>query len=60
MASLSANAMDKTHEDNFTMPERDKKDTVSDKAGQVILGAALVAGVVGSAILVPLIAAHKL
>lgn len=60
MTSLSVNAMDKTHEDNFTMPESDKKDTVSDKAGQVILGAALVAGVVGSAILVPLIAAHKL
>lgn len=52
--------MDQTHEENFTMPPTDKKDNVGDKAGQVILGVALVAAVIGSAILVPLLATDKL
>lgn len=53
------NAMDKTHEDAFKMPD-DAKENANDKSGELILGVALVAGTVASAILVPLAIKNKL
>jgi hypothetical protein len=57
--SLSAGALDKTHEENFPMPGEDK-DNFDEKSGTVIWGILGGAALVGAAILIPLFVTDKL
>lgn len=52
--------MDQEHEDNFTLPQIDKKKTASDKAGELVVAVVVVAVAAASAVLIPLLVSDKL
>lgn len=58
MSPTLQNSMDEVHDENFKMPP-EKKDSLTDKAGMIIVAAVVVAVAVASAVAIPLLLANK-